>query len=69
MLPKGRHESERWRFDMRRPVEELTKKELKEILFRTYQWPPSSLKKDVDRLRDILRKARRLQPDVEEKYD
>lgn len=54
---------------MRRPVEELTKKELKEILFRTYQWPPSSLKKDVDRLRDILRKARRLQPDVEEKYD
>lgn len=44
-------------------------KEMKNLLFSTYQWPPSCIPKDGQKLKKILQKMRKLHPDAEKERE
>lgn len=45
-------------------VEEMGKKEIREVLFKHYQWPPSCMPKDIDQLRKVLKDCRKRHPQI-----
>jgi hypothetical protein len=47
-----------------KPADKMKIKEIKDVLFRHYQWPPSTMPKGRERLVALLRKMRRLHPKV-----
>lgn len=49
-------------------VKELSIRKMRNILFKTYQWPPSCLPKDRKTLKQVLERMRKEHPVIKERY-